>query len=260
MNTKPEEVTNFIGKLSEVVSQELLSRFPTAMESVWKADHSRATAADTAAEALILEAVKQTFPNDSVLSEEKGLTEALTRQSSEASYLWVVDPLDGTANFFHKVPHFAVSIARCQRKPGEALQVLDAGVAFPAEKTVYLASRALQKAWSNGRQLPLIKPRKLKDGLVGCGLASSKEPFIFDRDLRIYAKIHEVAEGVRKKGASALDLAFVADGVFTAFWQRRLEPWDMAAASLLIEMVGGKLVNYPRAGQTAVGSTWKEKA
>lgn len=245
-----KQVTKFIDDLLEKVSSDLMLRYSRKLKSHWKPDHSRATDADTAAENIIVSTIKDAFPNDAILSEECGFIEGQKSGHSE-SFLWIVDPLDGTANFFHKIPHFAVSIARCQRQGKHAITTTASGISFPAQGHRFLANRDLGQAWLDGKVLPPINlgKKSLQGSFLGCGLAAHENADIYQRDLSIYAELNKRAEAVRRNGASALDLAMVAEGVFSGFWQRRLEPWDMAAAILMIELVGGKIVNYPAAGQ-----------
>jgi myo-inositol-1(or 4)-monophosphatase len=180
---------------------------------------------DRGAEAEIVHIIRKAHPDHAVLAEEGGA-------SGDNDWLWVIDPLDGTTNFLHGLPHFAVSIA-VQHKG-----VLKHGVIYaPCTQDLYVATRG-SGAVLNSRKIRVSKTSVLEESLVGTGL-----PIRANADLdRYFPQLRAIVErtaGVRRAGAAALDLAYVACGRLDAFWEMNLNPWDMAAGILLVEEAGG---------------------
>lgn len=190
------------------------------------------TAADKGAEALIAQAVAEAFPEDSFLGEEGGLSGA-----EGATWAWVVDPLDGTTNFVHRVPHFAVSIGILHQ--GEPY----AGVVrHVCRGETYHASRG-QGAWCDERPLRVSERRALSSCLLATG-------FSYDRAERAEAllvpfkRALERGRGVRRMGAAALDFADVAQGLYEGYWEDGLNPWDVAAGIVLVQEAGGHVTAF----------------
>jgi myo-inositol-1(or 4)-monophosphatase len=184
------------------------------------------TRVDTAAEEAILEIVRKAYPDHAVLAEESGAA------AGHAEYQWVIDPLDGTTNFIHGFPQYCVSIAIRHR------EALAHGVVYdPARNELFTASKG-RGAFLNDRRIRVSKCLRLGDALVGTGF-----PFKEVERIELYSnqlkKVMQSAAGVRRAGAAALDLAYVACGRLDAFWELGLSPWDMAAGALLIQEAGG---------------------
>lgn len=192
--------------------------------------------ADLEAERAIVEVIRRAFPGHEILGEEE------QKGNAEAEHLWIVDPLDGTNNFAHKVPHFAVSIA--YYRGGEPA----CGVVFnPIRGDWYSAVRG-EGAWSNGQRLVVADHTRLDEALVGVG-------FYYDRDLLMEATLRAVSDlkrsqihGIRRFGTASLDLGMVAAGLFGAYFEYTLSPWDFAAGRLIVEEAGGRVTNCQ--GQT----------
>lgn len=190
--------------------------------------------ADVAAESLILNAIRQRFPDHAIVAEES-LT-SLT-DTEQQPHLWIVDPLDGTTNFAHGIPHFAVSIAYYRNGKPEA------GVVYnPARDDLYVAARG-HGAWFQDERLSVGPQESLSDCLVGLG-------FYYDRGAMMeatLATIHQLFKtgihGVRRFGTASLDLAQVARGFYGAFFEYQLAPWDFAAGRLLVEEAGGTVTD-----------------
>ncbi len=182
---------------------------------------------DIACEREILHHLHQAYPDHAVLSEECGLSGA---ENSE--YRWIVDPLDGTTNFMHDLPHFAASIALTK---GDTLLV---GVIYdPCKNELFTATRGAG-AVLNNRRIRVADRRNLEGALLGTGV-----PYGEDRDLERYLRvlrslIRDTA-GIRRAGAAALDLAYVAAGRLDGFWEFELKPWDIAAGALIVQEAGG---------------------
>jgi len=181
---------------------------------------------DHAAEAAIIETVRKAYPDHAVLAEESGAT------PGQAEYQWIIDPLDGTTNFIHGFPQYCVSIAIRHRG------ALAHGVIYdPTKNELFTASKG-RGAFLNDRRIRVSKCARLGDALVGTGF-----PFREVERIELYTRqlktMMQTAAGVRRAGAAALDLAYVACGRLDAFWEMGLSAWDMAAGALMILEAGG---------------------
>jgi myo-inositol-1(or 4)-monophosphatase len=185
------------------------------------------TEVDRAAEAAVIDAVQKSYPDHAILGEESG---ALGPENAE--YRWIIDPLDGTTNFIHGFPQYAVSIG-VQHKGSLAHAV----VYDPTRDELFTASKG-RGAFLNDRRIRVSKCEKLGDGLIGTGFPF-KELARADLYLRQLRTLMEKSSGVRRAGAAALDLAYVACGRLDGFWELGLAPWDVAAGALLIQEAGG---------------------
>ncbi len=185
------------------------------------------TAADRRAEQIVYEELAKARPDYGFLGEEGG-----ARAGADKSHRWIVDPLDGTTNFLHGIPHFAVSIAL--ERNGAIVAALTYN---PANEDLFVAERG-KGAFLNDRRIRVAARQRLAEAVVACGL-----PHYGRGDLALGR--HEIAAaqnhfaGLRRFGAATLDLAWVAAGRFDAFWERDLSPWDLAAGILLVREAGG---------------------
>jgi myo-inositol-1(or 4)-monophosphatase len=185
------------------------------------------SAADHRAEEILRTELAKARPGYGFLGEEGGLEEG-----SDKSHRWIVDPLDGTTNFLHGIPQFAISIGL------ERDNVMVAGLVYnPANEELFVAERG-KGAFLNDQRLRVANRRRLSETVVACGL-----PHLGRGDLaqfrREFAAIQERVAGIRRFGAAALDLAWVAAGRLDAYWERDLSPWDMAAGLVLVREAGG---------------------
>jgi myo-inositol-1(or 4)-monophosphatase len=180
---------------------------------------------DHAAEAAIISSLQKVYPNHAFLAEESGRT-------GESDYEWIIDPLDGTTNFLHGFPVYAVSIALSYKKQLQVAVVYD-----PCRNDLYTAARGAG-AYLNEKRIRVSKRDKLIDCLIGTGF-----PFKANSDIDSYTDMFKTialkTAGIRRPGAAALDLANVAAGRLDGFWEIGLSPWDMAAGALLIKEAGG---------------------
>jgi myo-inositol-1(or 4)-monophosphatase len=181
---------------------------------------------DHAAEEAIISVLKDAYPDHGFLGEESGY------KDREAEYLWIIDPLDGTTNFLHGVPQYCVSIG-LQHKG----QLTQAVVYDPNRNELFTATKGVG-AYLNDRRIRVSKLDKLDGALVGTGFPFKVIDNVDDY-LRMLKNVMKATSGVRRPGAAALDLAWVAAGRMDAFWEIGLSPWDMAAGSLLIREAGG---------------------
>lgn len=193
------------------------------------------TEVDRRAEAEIIDILRHAYPDHGILAEESG------NHDAGDQYLWIVDPLDGTTNFLHGYPHFAVSIAL--RNRGK----LEQGVIFdPHRNELYTATRG-QGARLNDRRIRVSGIADMPHALLGTGFPFKTQQYL-EQWIQVFRVLMPESSGVRRAGSAALDLAHVACGRFDGFWEFGLKPWDMAAGCLLIEEAGGR-VSDPNGGQ-----------
>ncbi len=184
------------------------------------------TRVDHAAEEAVLDVVRKAYPDHAILAEESGAAEGT------AEYEWVIDPLDGTTNFIHGFPQYCVSIAIRHRG------ALAHGVVYdPNRNELFTASKG-RGAFLNDRRIRVSKCTRFSEALVGTGFPF-KELNRVEQYVKQFRSIITSTAGLRRAGAAALDLAYVACGRLDAFWELGLSPWDMAAGALLIQEAGG---------------------
>jgi len=190
-----------------------------------KRDKDFVTEVDKAAEEAIIGVLKAAYPDHAILAEESGA-------SGDSEHVWIIDPLDGTTNFIHGFPQYAVSIAQAHKGVLQHAVVYD-----PTRNELFTASKGAG-AYLNERRIRVSKRVKLNEVLLGTGF-----PFRYfehvDAYLGIFRDMMHKTAGVRRPGAAALDLAWVAAGRIDGFWELGLSPWDMAAGALLITEAGG---------------------
>jgi myo-inositol-1(or 4)-monophosphatase len=192
------------------------------------------TEVDKAAERAIIEVLHRAYPDHAILAEESG---AQAGRSGESEYTWIIDPLDGTTNFIHGFPQYGVSIAL--RHKG----VLTQAVIFdPTKNELFTATRG-RGAYLNERRIRVSKRVLLSDTLIGTGF-----PFRdfdgLDEYLAMFRELTARTAGLRRAGAAALDIAYVAAGRLDGFWEMGLSPWDMAAGALLVTEAGGLVGDF----------------
>ncbi len=188
---------------------------------------------DRAAEEAIIETLLQAYPGHGILAEESGRSHG----AKNSEFVWIIDPLDGTTNFLHGFPVYAVSIALAHRGVVQQAVVYD-----PTRNDLFYASKG-RGAFLNDKRLRVSRRTRLADALVGTGF-----PFRRGDNFQRYLKMFEVAmqscAGLRRPGAAALDLCYVAAGWYDGFFETGLQPWDMAAGSLMITEAGGLCGNF----------------
>ena len=219
-------------RAGSIINRAALDR--TKLEIRSKRTNDFVTQVDKAAESAIIDIIRQAYPDHAVLGEESGATEGRNPggSASKAEYRWIIDPLDGTTNFIHGFPQYCISIALQHRGAIEHGVIYD-----PAKNELFTASRG-SGAFLDDRRIRVTKCANLKDALVGTGFPF-KEMSRLDLYFRQLRQVMQTCSGVRRAGAAALDLAYVAAGRMDAFWELGLSPWDMAAGALLIQEAGG---------------------
>jgi myo-inositol-1(or 4)-monophosphatase len=191
------------------------------------------TEVDHASERVIIDTLLEAYPGHGILAEESGRTHG----AKHSDYVWIIDPLDGTTNFIHGLPTYAVSIALAYRG-----QVQQAVVYDPARNDLFYASKG-RGAFLNDRRLRVSKRIRLSDSLIGTGFPFRKGDN-FKRYMKIFEEVMQNCAGLRRPGAAALDLCYVAAGWYDGFFETGLQPWDVAAGSLMVSEAGGLIGNF----------------
>ncbi|MEQ8428684.1 MAG: inositol monophosphatase family protein [Gammaproteobacteria bacterium] len=190
-----------------------------------KGENDFVTDVDKGAEQVIINTIHQSYPEHAFLAEESG-------QSGDSEFVWIIDPLDGTTNYMHGFPHYAVSIALQHRGRLDQAVIYD-----PLRQELFTASRG-KGAQLNNRKIRVTSKRELKGTLLGTGF-----PFREGQDIEVFLesfrRLYPHVAGIRRAGSAALDLAYVACGRLDGFWEYNLNAWDIAAGALLVQEAGG---------------------
>jgi myo-inositol-1(or 4)-monophosphatase len=226
---------NFAIQTAREAGQILAERFGRAIKITPKGVIDIVTEADLAAEKLIIERIKSHYPRHAILSEEAGAVTTVAGDGGE--WRWVIDPLDGTTNYSHGYPCFCVSVALERVGHGIAL-----GVVYDPTRDELFAAERGEGATLNGRRIRVSEVDDLNRALLCTGFPYNvREVSEFARH---FVSFVMNAQAVRRDGAAALDLAYVACGRFDAFYEDGLRPWDVAAGTLLVEEAGGRVTHY----------------
>lgn len=234
---------------------EILVRYfrQSELDVRYKGAHDLVSRADHESEAAIIAEIHRSYPEHRILAEESGWRDGGAAREPSAAFEWILDPLDGTANFLQGLPVFCVSIA-C-RRGGE---MVAAAILDPVGDNLFTASLGGGAAW-NGRPMRISE----QAGLAGAFLATGY-PFrarsALDLYLQVFRSVFLKARAIRRCGAAALDLAYTAAGVYDGFFEFRLSPWDIAAGSLMVREAGGHVsdldggVNFLWSGNVVAGA------
>ncbi len=196
---------------------------------IHKGHNDFVTEVDQAAEQAIVDVLRQAYPDHAILAEESG---ASANHHKDSENVWIIDPLDGTTNFIHGFPQYAVSIALQQRGI-----ITQAVVYDPTRNELFTASKGAG-AFLNDKRIRVAKRDKLADALIGTGFPYSDLSGL-DEYMKMFQAMMLKSAGLRHPGAAALDLAYVAAGRLDGFFEKNLKPWDIAAGTLLITEAGG---------------------
>jgi len=193
--------------------------------------------ADKRAEQTIVEELRNARPDWGMLLEEGGAIEG-----NPAKPRWIVDPLDGTTNFLHGIPHFSISIAVEERRPDGRAEISHGLIYQPLTDESFWAEKG-RGAWLHDARLRVSARRELTDSVIGTGIphCGRGDPALW---AKIYTAVGPQVSGVRRLGSAALDLAWVAAGRFDGFWEDDLDLWDTAAGVLLVREAGGFVTDY----------------
>jgi myo-inositol-1(or 4)-monophosphatase len=228
---------------------EVIVRSLNRLESLTIATKGRndfVSEVDRTAEQEIIAIIRRHYPEHAVLAEESG-------RSGDNDTVWIIDPLDGTTNFLHGFPTFAVSIA-CQQKG----RLEHAVVYDPMRQELFTATRG-NGAHLDNHRMRVSKQRTLEGSLIGTGFPFRANSSYIDAYLQMLKAAMQSTAGVRRPGAAALDLAYVAAGRIDGFWEIGLSPWDTAAGTLLIQEAGGRIgtltgAEYTQGGDVLAGT------
>ncbi|MFK8067445.1 MAG: inositol monophosphatase family protein [Gammaproteobacteria bacterium] len=187
------------------------------------------TEVDKKAESIIIDTIRDAYPDHSFLAEESGIT---SNDPDNIEYQWIIDPLDGTTNFLHTFPQYAVSIALKHKG------ILDQAVIYDPNRSELFTATKGRGAFLDNRRIRVGKRIGLKGSLIGTGFPVRNQDQLGEY-LQTFKAIFKDTAGIRRAGAASLDLAYVASGRLDGFWEMQLQPWDMAAGILLIQEAGG---------------------
>jgi len=213
-------------------SEVLIKGFRNTLEIKKKeGKHNLVTQYDLLSEKTIISFIKEKFPNHSILSEECGQI----KKNNEIE--WIIDPLDGTVNFAHSIPMFAISLAAKKKD-----DIISAVTYHPLIKELFIAEKG-KGAFLNGEKLIVSQTKKLDDSILATGFPYNliKNP---NKCTEHFVNILNLGIPIRRIGCASLDLAYVAAGRFDGFWETGLGPWDLAAGKLLIEEAKGKVTHW----------------
>jgi myo-inositol-1(or 4)-monophosphatase len=243
MSQENQKILSFLDNTLNVAGQDLKNRFGGSLKISTKPDSSIVTEADLASEKIILTNIEKEFPEDIIFSEEAGLN---SDKRTEGTYIWIVDPLDGTTNYANNFPCYCVSIGRGRFRGDGTIEVVAGGIIDPSEDSLYLAVKG-GGATCNGKPTSVAKPRAFKDCFLATGFYYDQGE-VLKKAIKRFEAVSLSCQSVRRDGSAALDMARTAAGIYDGFWEYGLSPWDLTAGALLITESGGKICNYPNSG------------
>jgi len=226
-----EKESSVAGQAAKEAGEILTGLFGNLKQITKKGEIDLVTEADIRSEKAILKVIGEAFPGDGFLTEESG------EIGNNSERLWLIDPLDGTTNYAHSFPFFAVSIAL--QVKGEIVL----GQVFNPIMNEHFEAVKGRGSFLNGSPIKASRTTTLKDSLLATGF-----PYTIHKDnkgvIDIFTRMITSAQGIRRPGAAAIDLCYVAAGKFDGFWEQGLNPWDTAAGSLVVQEAGGMLGDY----------------
>jgi myo-inositol-1(or 4)-monophosphatase len=209
----------------------LMQKFGTALEIGFKGEIDLVTEADRAAEEMIVAVIRDTFPRHDILAEEAD------HGHSESPFRWIIDPLDGTTNYAHGFPWFAVSIAL------EAEGEIRLGVVYnPFHHELFFAEKG-QGAYLNDIQIRVSTTARLDRAMLATGFPYDRKTSPVN-NYDHFLNFQQEAQACRRAGAASLDLAYTAAGRLDGYWEMKLKPWDVAAGQLLVTEAGGRISDF----------------
>jgi myo-inositol-1(or 4)-monophosphatase len=226
-----EQETRVAEKAAKRAGKILEERFGKVKEIARKGEIDLVTEADLMSERAILGIIGDSFPKDAILAEESG------EYGQNPDRLWIIDPLDGTTNFAHSFPFYAISIAF------QAHGELVLGLVYNPCLNEYFEARKGEGAFLNKKTIRVSQSKTLRESLLATGFPYSvyREP---DGVMALLKKMIVFAQGIRRPGAAAIDMCYVASGRLDGFWEEGLKAWDTAAGSLIVAEAGGKVSDY----------------
>jgi myo-inositol-1(or 4)-monophosphatase len=237
----------FMEETLKAAGEVLLRYFRKHTSEAKKSDASIVTNADLEAEQIILDSIAKHFPQAIKLTEENHQKWV---QAAPGSEVWIVDPLDGTTNYANGYEVFCTTMAYGIVDQKGRVMVQAGSIWNPISKNFYISGKGCG-AFKDGKSISVRKEREFADAFLVTGFAYTKG-IELSVDVDVFEDLAQGCAAVRRDGSAALDLAWVAEGIFDAYWERGLKPWDMAAGALLVAEAGGICRNY----STSVGSSF----
>lgn len=189
------------------------------------------TEVDKKSEKIIVEFIKKKYPDHTILAEESGLSQ------KNSDYVWIIDPLDGTTNFAHGLPFFSVSVALTYKN-----EVI-AGAVYDVMRDIMFSAEKGSGAFENGKRIKVSSNTELEKSFLVTGF-----PYEFDDEqetiFHLFKSFILKSRAVRRLGSAALDMCYVATGIFDGFWESSLNAWDICGAKIIIEEAGGEVLDY----------------
>jgi myo-inositol-1(or 4)-monophosphatase len=227
-----ENIFNFAVNITEKANKIILKNLNRIREiSYKKGDFNLVTNVDKEVEALLIKEIISRFPNHSIIAEESG------KYIRDPNYEWFIDPIDGTTNFAHAYPCFCISVGFARKKKLEFGLIKN-----PSTGDLYSAIKN-KGAKLNGKTIKVSKIKTLRESLLITGFPYERKKSKIN-NFKYFKNLTGCSHGVRRDGAAALDLCYVASGAADGFWELKLSPWDMAAGALIVEEAGGKVTNF----------------
>lgn len=199
----------------------------------YKGDVNLVTEADVQSEAAVIETISKNFPSHKILSEEN----KNSHKESLEGPVWIIDPLDGTTNFSHGFPHFAISIAYREKNQTQY------GVVYQPVTNEKFTARLGGGAFLNGKKISVSKTTDMNRSLIGTGFSYDRRESA-ENNLGEFCTVEMNCQDLRRPGAATLDLAYVASGRFDGYWEWKLSAWDVAAGALLVTEAGGHVTDF----------------
>lgn len=238
--SQADEFARVANEAADGAARILLNYFGNLHHVAEKEQAGLVSEADRESETFIVSRLRAAFPDHRFLGEETGLSTQQKVQSGDA--LWIIDPLDGTTNYVHRFPMFCISIAL------EIDGVPQFGLVDAPKLGLRFTALRGQGAYLNGRRIQTSPRTAFREGLFATGFAVGASGL--DAQYKLIDLCVKDARGIRRAGAAALDLCFVADGVWDVFWEQNLQPWDMAAGALIAREAGATVTNFEGAPHT----------
>jgi myo-inositol-1(or 4)-monophosphatase len=249
MNNKINtETYKFFHETLLQAGQELKKREGRPFEVKVKADTSLVTEADLASERVIVSQISKYFPGDTILAEESGLSH---NDRIPGTYIWIIDPLDGTTNFANGYPFYCISVGRGRFREDGSIEMLVGGI-WDAPRSRLFYAELGNGAYVDGRKLKVAPARDFAKAFLVTGFYYNQGDQL-QGQIERFGRIASQCQTIRRDGAAALDLAYVAEGIYDAFWELGLQAWDLAAGTLMVSEAGGVVRNYPQDAGTRYG-------
>lgn len=223
-----EKLLEITAQASSFVREKALTPFTVEFKT---GEMNLVTDADKGSEKLIIDFIHKNFPGHGILAEESG------GEDQNAEYLWVIDPLDGTTNFAHGLPLYAVSIG--VMKNGETIM---GAVADVSRGIIYSAEKG-GGAYANNKRITVSSRSRLEESLLVTGFPYDVREHA-DPILNVLGGFLKTARGIRRLGSAALDFCFIAQGVFDGYWEMHLQSWDICAGQIIVEEAGGRVTDF----------------